>query len=170
MANKDKISQWDVNPANNTEVGGINIAENCPPKNINNAIREVMSQVKEWQDGASGDNTNVNGSLSVQGGFLSTGDTNLTGTVAFDGQVGSNGQVLKSVGSANTPVWSSLGNMSAQSSNAVSITGGTIGGTTKTGMGNAIVMAEIGKNATGNKTVSSLSPTGGADGDVWYKI
>jgi len=63
-----------------------------------------------------------------------------------------------------------LGTISSQNSNAVSITGGTIGGTTKTGMGNAIVMAEIGKNATGNKTVSSLSPTGGADGDVWYKI
>ena len=37
---KEKISQWDVNPANNTDVGGINIAENCPPSNINNAIRE----------------------------------------------------------------------------------------------------------------------------------
>ena len=64
---KEKISQWDVNPANNTDVGGINIAENCPPKNINNAIREVMSQVKEFQNGVSGDSLTLNGTLQASG-------------------------------------------------------------------------------------------------------
>ena len=64
---KEKISQWDSNPASNTDVGGINISENCPPSNINNAIREVMAQVKDFQDGSSGDSLTLNGSLQGNG-------------------------------------------------------------------------------------------------------
>ena len=167
---KEKISQWDVNPANNTDVGGINIAENCPPKNINNAIREVMSQVKEFQIGAKGDSLTLDSGITSNGTLTSNGITRINGSLYLDGSLGTNGQVLKSVGSANTPVWSSLGTMSTQNRSTVNITGGTIGGSTKTGKSNSILMSQIGTNATGNKTVSSLSPTGGADGDVWYKI
>ena len=60
--------------------------------------------------------------------------------------------------------------MANQNRTAVNILGGTIGNTTKTGRSNSIVMANIGTNSVGNKTVSSLSPTGGVDGDVWYKV
>ena len=52
---KDKISEWSLTPDSNTDVGGINIAENCAPSGINNAIREMMSQVKAWQAGTDGD-------------------------------------------------------------------------------------------------------------------
>ena len=45
-----------------------------------------------------------------------------------------------------------------------------MGGTTKTGQQHRVFMSQIGSNATGKKTVSSLSPSGGVDGDVWYKI
>lgn len=45
---KDNVSQWDLNPDGNTDVGGNNIAENCPPSSINNAIRSVMAQIKGW--------------------------------------------------------------------------------------------------------------------------
>ena len=161
---KEKISQWDVNPANNTDVGGINIAENCPPKNINNAIREVMSQVKEFQIGAKGDSLTLNGTLQGNGysnfPYSSTAKTLPAGTNST--KIATTAYVDREVGT--------LGTISTQNSNAVSITGGTIGGTTKTGRSNAIVMANIGTNATGNKTISSLSPTGGVDGDVWYKV
>ena len=64
----------------------------------------------------------------------------------------------------------SLGTVAKQNANAVAITGGTIGGTTKTGQSNSITMSTIGTNATGKKTVSSLSPSGGTNGDVWYKV
>lgn len=43
---KNDVNSWDVNPDNNTDVGGNNIGENCPPSTINNAIRSVMAQVK----------------------------------------------------------------------------------------------------------------------------
>jgi hypothetical protein len=161
---KEKISQWDVNPANNTDVGGINIAENCPPSNINNAIREVMSQVKEFQNGASGDSLTLNGTLQAGANanfpVSSTAKTMPAGTNST--KIATTAYVDREVGT--------LGTISSQDANAVSITGGTITGTTKTGRSNAIVMANIGTNAIGTKTISSLSPTGGVDGDVWYKV
>lgn len=41
---KDNILEWST-AASNTDVGGVNIAENCPPSGINNAIREAMEQL-----------------------------------------------------------------------------------------------------------------------------
>ena len=161
---KEKISQWDVNPANNTDVGGINISENCPPSNINNAIREVMSQVKEWQDGASGDPVVITGLLTV------SGDTEFTGTVtAITPEAGDNSTKVATTEYVDR-VTGALGTISTQDADAVAITGGIINCDTLTGQFYEIVMAEIGTNAIGKKTVSGLSPTGGSDGDVWYKI
>lgn len=52
---KTKISEFDVNPDNNTDINSINIAEGCAPSGINNAIRQLMSDLKDWQAGTSGD-------------------------------------------------------------------------------------------------------------------
>jgi len=52
---KTRISEYDSTAANNTDVDGINIAESCPPSGINNAIREVMAHLKDFQSGTSGD-------------------------------------------------------------------------------------------------------------------
>ena len=52
---KTKISEFDLTPANNTDIDGIDIAEGCAPSGINNAIRELMSQLKDFQGGTSGD-------------------------------------------------------------------------------------------------------------------
>ena len=161
---KEKISQWDVNPANNTDVGGINIAENCPPSNINNAIRELMSQVKELQNGASGDSLTLNGTLQGNGNsnFPTSATTKTQPAGTNSTKIATTAYVDRETGS--------LGTIATQNSNNVNIVGGTITGTTKTGRSNAIVMANIGTNAIGLKTVSSLSPSGGVDGDVWYKV
>ena len=93
---KTKISEYDSNPANNTDVDGVNIAEGCPPSGINNAVREVMSHLKNWQDGSSGDNTTVAGTLNV------------TGNLHLDGSAGTNGQFLTSAGTGVTPTWTTL--------------------------------------------------------------
>ena len=71
---KNKVSEWSSNPANNTDIGGVNIAEGCAPSGINNAIRELMAQVKDMQAGSDADNFVVGGNLSV------TGTTTLTGS------------------------------------------------------------------------------------------
>lgn len=70
---KNKISEWSATAANNTDIGGIDIAEGCAPSGINNAIRELMAQVKDQQTGTDADNFTVGGNLIV------TGTTTLTG-------------------------------------------------------------------------------------------
>ena len=57
---KTKISEFSANPANNTDIDGINIAEGCAPSGINDAIRELMAQLKDWQAGTSGDTMIIN--------------------------------------------------------------------------------------------------------------
>ena len=64
---KTKISEFSATPANNTDIDSINIAEGCAPSGINDAIRELMSQLKDFQTGAVGDSFNgpVNGTLGA---------------------------------------------------------------------------------------------------------
>jgi hypothetical protein len=55
---RTKISEFSSTPANNTDIDSINIAEGCAPSGINDAIRELMSQLKDFQTGAVGDSFN----------------------------------------------------------------------------------------------------------------
>jgi hypothetical protein len=79
---KNKISEFSSTPANNTDIGGIDIAEGCAPSGINNAIRELMAQLKDQQVGTDADNFTVGGNLAV------------TGTSAFTGAITASGGVL----------------------------------------------------------------------------
>jgi hypothetical protein len=98
---KTKISEYDVTQVNNTDIDSINIAEGCAPSGINNAIRELMAHLKEFQTGVKGDSLTVGGNLSV------------TGTTALTGALTASGGVSGALTSSN-----------------VAITGGTINGTT----------------------------------------
>lgn len=73
---KVKISEFDTNPDNNTDIDGINIAENCPPANINNAIRELMSQLKDFQAGNQASNQ-----LAAAGGGTGLSSPGTSGNV-----------------------------------------------------------------------------------------
>lgn len=64
---KNKVSEWSTTASNNTDIGGINIAEGCAPSGINNAIRELMAQVKDMQTGADGDGLVVGGTFTASG-------------------------------------------------------------------------------------------------------
>ena len=64
---KAKISEYDAVAANNTDVNGVNIAENCPPSGMNNMGREIMAALKRFQTGSDGDGVTVGGSLVVAG-------------------------------------------------------------------------------------------------------
>lgn len=78
---KNKISEWSAVAANNTDVGGIDIAEGCAPSGINNGIRELMAQVKDMITGADGDSQVVGGNLTVNGTSTLTGAVTATGGV-----------------------------------------------------------------------------------------
>lgn len=76
---KNKISEFSSTPGNNTDIAGINIAEGCAPSGINNAIRELMAQLKDQQTGADGDG------FTVGGVFTSSGGAVFSSTVSMDG-------------------------------------------------------------------------------------
>ena len=121
---KTKISEFSSTSADNTDITNINIAEGCSPANVNNAIRSLMSLLKNQQDGSSGD------PFTVAGTLVSSGTLDVTGAFRLDGTAGASGQVMVSAGGSNTPTWSALGTIASQNSNAVTITGGTITGIT----------------------------------------
>lgn len=70
---KTKISEYSTTNADNTDIESINIAEGCAPSGINNAIRELMVHLKEFQTGSSGD------PLTVAGAFVTTGQSTMAG-------------------------------------------------------------------------------------------
>jgi len=55
---KTKISEYSSTANSNTDVGGINIDEGCAPSGINDAIRTLMAQLKNFQTGTGGDSFN----------------------------------------------------------------------------------------------------------------
>ena len=94
---KDKLSEYSTTAGSNTDIGGINIDEGCSPANLNNAIRTLMAQLRDFQLG----NQTAN-SLSAAGG-----GTGLTSP-------GTSGNVLTSNGSAwvsSTPTYVPTGGM-----------------------------------------------------------
>ena len=76
---KTKISEFDSNPVNNTDIDGINLAEGMAPGLVNNAIRELMALLKDFQVGTAGDPFTVGGNLSVTGTTALTGAATLAG-------------------------------------------------------------------------------------------
>jgi hypothetical protein len=161
---KTKISEFDSVPANNTDIDSINIAEGCAPSGINNAIRELMSQLKDQQTGAAGDNFTVGGNLVVTGTSVHTGATTFTGAVVMSTAlpVASGGTGASTAGNART-------NLSAAGSGANSDI------TSITGLTTALTVAQGGTGAAthtskgvlignGTSAVTTVSP--GTSGNV----
>ena len=79
---KTKISEYSSTANSNTDIAAINIDEGCAPSGINNAIRALMAQLKDFQTGAASDPLTVGGVLTVTGGsaaapaVTTSGDTN----------------------------------------------------------------------------------------------
>lgn len=103
---KTKISEFSANPANNTDIDSINIAEGCAPSGINDAIRELMSQLKDFQTGAVSDSFNgpVGTTTAAAGAFTTleaSGAVTLSGGTA-NGVTYLNGSKVLTSGSAMT--------------------------------------------------------------------
>jgi Tfp pilus assembly major pilin PilA len=64
-----------------------------------------------------------------------------------------------------TAATGTLGTMSSQNANAVAITGGTVSGIT-----GSINSVTPGTNSVGARTISTSAPSGGSNGDIWYKV
>jgi hypothetical protein len=133
-----KISEFSTTAGDNTDIDGINLAEGCAPSGINDAIRELMAQLKDFQSGAAGDNITVVGTLAAKGTSASGADlklyedtdngTNYVGFMApasiasnvqwtLPSADGTANQVLSTNGSGVLS-WASGGNVSTSANNA----------------------------------------------------
>ena len=82
---KAKISEYSSTAADNTDIGGINIGEGMAPSDVNNAMREQMSQLKEFLDGSSGDTITTAKIVATTATILS--GASVTGTATFNSAV-----------------------------------------------------------------------------------
>ena len=57
------VADYNTDPDSNTSISGINVAEGCPPSGINNAIRQMMADVKMADDA----NVKLSGDQTVGG-------------------------------------------------------------------------------------------------------
>ena len=68
---KNSIRDFDATSSNNTDIQSVNIAEGCSPAGINNAIRELMADIKDVSAGTvalespQADSLTVTGDLTV---------------------------------------------------------------------------------------------------------
>jgi hypothetical protein len=148
---KTKISEFSATPANNTDIDSINIAEGCAPSGINDAIRELMAQLKDFQTGAVGDSFNgpVGTSTAAAGAFTT---------------LAASGAVTLSGGTANGVTYLN-GSKVLTSGSALTFDGTTIATTGKFGItGNGSIPTasalEIGSNGAGTRFRYNI-PTGG---------
>ena len=79
---KTKISEYSSTAADNTDIGGIFIGEGMAPSDVNNAMREQMSQLKEFLDGSSGDTITTAKIVATTATILS--GASVTGTATFN--------------------------------------------------------------------------------------
>ena len=98
---KDKLTDYSSTNASNTDVGGVNIDEGMLPSAVNNAIRELLTHLKNFAAGTDGidvlslaDDTATN-AIKLQAPSSVTTTTTLT---LPDGD-GTNGQTLTTDGS-----------------------------------------------------------------------
>jgi len=85
---KTKISEYSTTNSANTDIESINIDEGCAPSGINNAIRELMVHLKEFQTGASGDPLTVAGTFVASGGATLSGTNTLSGSTVMTASAG----------------------------------------------------------------------------------
>jgi hypothetical protein len=80
---KTKISEYSSTAADNTDIDGINLAEGMLPSDVNNALRTLMKQLKDFETGAGGDSVTVGGNLVVVGSSTIPGFAKLATAQTF---------------------------------------------------------------------------------------
>ena len=113
---------------------------------------------------------NVTGNTSTASTLATARTISLTGDVS--GSASFDGSANVSITATVTPALStkaSLNGSAAQSFSATTATSGTNTTQVATTAFVQTAVSSIGGNATGDRTVSTSAPTGGADGDIWYR-
>ena len=182
---KTKISEYDVSAANNTDVDGVNVAESCPPSGINNAIREVMAHLKDFQSGAVAGNAlavasggtgaetaaDARTNLGTAKSGANSDITSLTGlttplTVAQGGTGASSGT------GSGSPVFATSPTVASPTFTGTVVAPTPTSGDSSTTVATTAYVQATGYNSQGKKVVSTSAPSttsGYVNGDIWYK-
>lgn len=162
---KTKISEYSSTAGNNTDINSINLAEGMAPSLVNNAIRQLMAQLKNFQDGSAGDNVTVGGNLYV------TGTSTMTGAITASGGINGNLTSSSATITGGTINGAVIGGSSAQAitgtnvTATVGFTGPLTGAVTGNVTGNVTgavtgnVTGNLTGNVTGNVTAASGTST-----------
>jgi hypothetical protein len=127
---KNKISEFSSTPANNTDIAGINISEGCAPSGINNAIRELMAQLKDQQAGTDGDSFTVGGGFTSVGAAVFSSTVDIAGVATVSGNAVLSADVTLGAATTNTVTLNSAtivapSELTISSTGAVKIPSGT---------------------------------------------
>ncbi len=159
---KTKISEYSSTANNNTDINSINLAEGMAPSLVNNAIRQLMAQLKDYQAGTAGDNVTVGGNLYV------TGTSTMTGAITASGGLSGNVTSSSATITGGTINGAVIGGSSAQAITGTTVTAttGFVGGLTgnvtgnTTGTHTGAVTGNVTGNLTGNVTGNVTASTG----------
>lgn len=122
-----------------------------------------------------GTGTGSTGTYTVNTSQLVGAGTSLTGAasaIASTPAAGDNSVNIATTAFVQSAV-GTIGTMASQNANSVAITGGSIAGVAISGAtiaSSTIGGLTLGTNGTGTKTISTSTPTGGLDGDIWYQV
>jgi hypothetical protein len=171
---RTKISEYSNTASSNTDVDGINIAEGMAPSNVNNAMREIMAHLKDWQAGS------VAQDMSVNGVFTCTGRTALSSTLAVTSNATVGGTLAvtgatslgavtcsgAAVLSSNLSVAGTLSATGATSLGAITCSGAAVMSSTLavTGATNLRAGTTLGTSTSNTVTLNGLLSAGGGTG------
>ena len=103
---KNSVSEWSTVSSGNGDIAGLTLGLDMPPSYVNNAMQEMMAQIKQWKDGYTDPITGlpVYQSITVENIDIE-GIANFKVGLVLNGSYGDDGQVLVSQGVSATPTW-----------------------------------------------------------------
>tara|TARA_A100000171_G_scaffold29698_1_gene27873 strand:- start:206 stop:1657 length:1452 start_codon:yes stop_codon:yes gene_type:complete len=158
---KNSIRDFDNTSGNNTDIQSVDISEGCSPAGINNALREMMADLADVNDGTvsltspSADSMTVTGDLTVDTSTLKVDSTNNRVGVGITSP-----EALTHIAGATADADGALGSMSPQ----LIIEGGNTNNPFELGMDNsgatAVAFLQSRNKASGAQFLA-LNPAGG---------
>jgi hypothetical protein len=157
---RTKISEFSATPGDNTDIDGIDIAEGCAPSGINNAIRELMAQLKDMQTGSSGDTFTL---TTVNSTTVDTTNLEATNLKAKDGTAA--GSIANSTGVVT---------LGSSVLTTTDINGGTVDGTAigsssaSTGEFTTLSASGVATFSAGTVSAPAITTTGDTNTGIFF--
>lgn len=152
------VSDYNTDPNLNLDISGNNIAEGCPPSGINNAIRQMMADVKAADDA----NVKLTGTQAISGTKTFSGGVTFSGGTVFSGTMW-----VRNTATFSSGVTVSSGGLTAKAGAAVSGGLAVSGGATVNG--GMTVLGLVSGECTSATTAKNATSLGGSAAAAYFK-